>query len=152
VDPADRPRFAELGVIATVQPQWAQTDAVMTELTIPRLGPGRAERQYPFATLARLGRADAGIAAYGKLALSGLTAARARAGLEIGGADAVTWPAGEDGVTAHAFLESKKPSIAGGTEQMQRNGIAERVLGLPREPAVDVDLPFGEVLRRAPLE
>jgi len=55
VDPADRPRFAELGVIATVQPQWAQTDAVMTELTIPRLGPERADRQYPFATLARLG-------------------------------------------------------------------------------------------------
>ena len=55
VDPADLPRFAELGVIATVQPQWAQTDAVMTELTIPRLGPERADRQYPFATLARLG-------------------------------------------------------------------------------------------------
>ncbi|GAA3431226.1 amidohydrolase [Kutzneria kofuensis] len=55
VDPADLPRFAELGVIATVQPQWAQTDAVMTELTIPRLGPARADRQYPFATLARLG-------------------------------------------------------------------------------------------------
>ena len=55
VAPADLPRFAELGVIATVQPQWAQTDAVMTELTIPRLGPGRAGRQYPFATLARLG-------------------------------------------------------------------------------------------------
>ncbi len=55
VAPADRPRFAELGVIATVQPQWAQTDAVMTELTIPRLGPGRADEQYPFATLARLG-------------------------------------------------------------------------------------------------
>ena len=27
----------------------------MTELTIPRLGPARAARQYPFATLARLG-------------------------------------------------------------------------------------------------
>ncbi len=55
VDPADLPRFAELGVIATVQPQWAQTDPLMTELTIPRLGPVRAGRQYPFATLARLG-------------------------------------------------------------------------------------------------
>jgi predicted amidohydrolase YtcJ len=55
VDPDDLPRFAELGVIAAVQPQWAQTDAVMTELTIPRLGPARADRQYPFATLARLG-------------------------------------------------------------------------------------------------
>jgi hypothetical protein len=32
---------------------------------------------------------------------------------------------------------------------MQRNGIAERVLGLPRERAVDVDLPFAEVLKRA---
>ncbi|HEY0495838.1 MAG TPA: amidohydrolase [Kutzneria sp.] len=55
VDPADLPRFAALGVIATVQPQWAQTDPLMTELTIPRLGPVRADRQYPFATLARLG-------------------------------------------------------------------------------------------------
>lgn len=103
------------------------------------------------AALSRLGKVDAGVAAYGKLALAGAAAARARTALEVGGACAVAWDPGDPGAgdPAHAFLESKKPAIAGGTEQMQRNGIAERVLGLPRERAVDVDVPFTEVLRRA---
>ena len=45
IDPADLPRLAELDVTFCFQPQWATTDAVMTDLTLPRLGPGR-ERQY----------------------------------------------------------------------------------------------------------
>lgn len=45
VDPADLPRLAELDVTFCFQPQWAVPDAVMTELTLPRLGPQR-ERQY----------------------------------------------------------------------------------------------------------
>jgi len=110
-----------------------------------------AQLKARIATLSRLDRIDAGVAAYGKLGLAAATAARARAGLEIGGAAAVAWDPAEPGAgaAAHAFLESKKPAIAGGTEQMQRNGVAERVLGLPRERAVDVDLPFSDVLRRA---
>jgi len=45
VDPADLPRLAALDVTFCFQPQWAVRDAVMTELTLPRLGPQR-ERQY----------------------------------------------------------------------------------------------------------
>nr|WP_254923177.1 acyl-CoA dehydrogenase family protein [Rhodococcus sp. OK302] len=103
------------------------------------------------ATMSRLAKVDAGTAAYGKLALAGASVNRARAALEIGGADAVIWDPDVPGAgaVAHDFLESKKPAIAGGTEQMQRNGIAERVLGLPRERATDVALPFSEVLKRA---
>ncbi|MGX7828165.1 amidohydrolase [Actinokineospora sp. 24-640] len=52
VDPADLPRFRRLGVIANVQPFWAQLDPAQTELTIPRLGPERAATQYPLRTLA----------------------------------------------------------------------------------------------------
>ncbi|MFE4601582.1 amidohydrolase [Kitasatospora indigofera] len=51
VDPADLPRFAELGVIANFEPLWAQTDPLMTELTLPRLGPARGARQYQIAAL-----------------------------------------------------------------------------------------------------
>jgi predicted amidohydrolase YtcJ len=51
VDDADLGRFAALGVIPNMQPLWAQLDALMTVLTIPRLGAERADRQYPIKTL-----------------------------------------------------------------------------------------------------
>ena len=55
IDDADLPRFAELGVIATMQPLWAQLDALMTVLTVPRLGPERSDRQYRMRSLAASG-------------------------------------------------------------------------------------------------
>lgn len=57
VDDADLGRFAELGVIPNMQPLWAQMDALMTVLTIPRLGAERADRQYRMRTLESSGAA-----------------------------------------------------------------------------------------------
>jgi predicted amidohydrolase YtcJ len=53
--PQDIARFAQLGVIANMQPYWAQLDALMEVLTVPRLGPERAERQYQLSTLVDAG-------------------------------------------------------------------------------------------------
>lgn len=55
IEPDDVPRFAALGVAANIQALWACLDEQMTELTIPFLGPERADRQYPFADLHRSG-------------------------------------------------------------------------------------------------
>jgi alkylation response protein AidB-like acyl-CoA dehydrogenase len=74
---------------------------------------------------------------------------KAEIGLTLGGAAAVTWSEG-DRLAApfgEAFLSRQAECLAGGSNEIQRNIISERVLGMPREWAADRDLPFRDVRR-----
>jgi alkylation response protein AidB-like acyl-CoA dehydrogenase len=96
------------------------------------------------------GAADATAASLIKLGVGINTPLRAAAAMEIAGRRGIAWADGEPGSAASVnFLNGRIMSIAGGSNQIQRNIIAERLLGLPREPSVDSDKPFREVLRDA---
>jgi alkylation response protein AidB-like acyl-CoA dehydrogenase len=94
---------------------------------------------------------DAAVAAYSKLAAGTFIPIRARLALEVGGSETLAWPKGDDDARRPAlnYLNGRQISIAAGTNEMQRNGIGERVLGLPREPSFDSTKPFNEVLRNS---
>jgi alkylation response protein AidB-like acyl-CoA dehydrogenase len=69
--------------------------------------------------------------------------------LEIAGAAGAAW-SDDDGELTHCgndFLMRQTSCIGGGTTEMARNVISERVLGMPRERAVDRDVAFRDVPR-----
>jgi alkylation response protein AidB-like acyl-CoA dehydrogenase len=110
--------------------------------------------------MAQRARADAakaaagGFANLGKLAQTRILKLAAEIGMDLSGPAGTLWsPDGAvEGRYAEALVFSTASSIYGGTDQVQRNVIGERALGLPREPSPDRDQPFAQTLANAPRE
>jgi alkylation response protein AidB-like acyl-CoA dehydrogenase len=123
-DPHSRQLVAEAHVLATVNRQLATR--LQTATTLGVLPPAAGSLLKLFGSTAHVRTSD-------------IT-------MELAGSSAVVWP-GDDRSAGLGidFLFRQALSILSGTSEIQRNIISERVLGLPREPAPDRDLPFREV-------
>jgi alkylation response protein AidB-like acyl-CoA dehydrogenase len=95
----------------------------------------------------------------GKLAQAELYKRIWECSLDVLGADSLVYeqgyelraPAGGRGdreaLAKYQFLRSRANSIEGGTSEVMRNILGERVLGLPGEPRLDKDVPWKSVPR-----
>jgi alkylation response protein AidB-like acyl-CoA dehydrogenase len=80
------------------------------------------------------GRMNPHLSAGMKLLSTELTQRFSEAGIDLLGTDATLWDADapDGGKWAYQFLYDRSMTIAGGTSEVQRNIVAQRVLGLPR--------------------
>ncbi|OJW25775.1 MAG: hypothetical protein BGO51_17630 [Rhodospirillales bacterium 69-11] len=134
------PRARETGAIADP----AVRQEIAKVLTLAKTAEWTARR----ARAAQVqGRPQGPEGSLGKLIGSHVSRAAAAVHTSISGADAMLSGSDgpHDGTIAEILISFPANSIAGGTDEIQRNIISERVLGMPKEPRTDNDRPFRDV-------
>jgi len=93
------------------------------------------------------GRVQGPEGSLGKLAASYIARAANKVHTAMTGADSMLTgdESPMDGLIAEILISTPAISIAGGTDEIQKNVISERVLKMPKEPRTDTDRPFREV-------
>lgn len=136
------PRARETGKLA--DPVVRQEIAKL--LTLAKCAEWTARRA---RTAQEQGRPQGPEGSLGKLAASHVARAAARVHTQLSGADALLTGSdgAHNGLIAEILVSAPATSIAGGTDEIQRNIIAERVLNMPREASVDTGKPFRDVPR-----
>lgn len=106
-----------------------------------------AARQRMAEWSARRAKGDAAAASTAKLAWTERLKVARDLALELQGPDGmlVGTDAPDGGEAATFALSVPSASIAGGTDEVQRNIISERILGLPKDVQTDRDTPFRDV-------
>jgi alkylation response protein AidB-like acyl-CoA dehydrogenase len=95
----------------------------------------------------KAGKAPGPEGSIGKLAGAQLSRLSSDLGIAIAGPGGQAWDSTRppDGRWAQSVMSAPASRIAGGTDEVQRNIIGERVLGLPKDPQVDREIPFREL-------
>jgi alkylation response protein AidB-like acyl-CoA dehydrogenase len=102
------------------------------------------------AALARsLGQQPGPEGGVGKVFNAELNQMRSNAAMNAAGPASIAWVSGDRVAEgrAHAFLRARGYTIEGGTSEVLRNQIGERILGLPRDVEVDKGVPWKEIRR-----
>ena len=81
----------------------------------------------------------------GKLATVEIANLHTEVSMAIAGASGVAWEDEADAFWQRQALTSLQAGIAGGTTEIQRNIIGDRVLGLPRDISVDRGVPYKDL-------
>jgi len=118
------------------------------------VGEGHALGVVTVEANARIGRGIAGghfrseAASYSKILAGTIGTRIADINFDLAGVSAVAWIDGDElGAHGTAYLQRQAGLIGGGTTEMARNVVSERVLGMPRERVTDRDVPFRDVPR-----
>jgi alkylation response protein AidB-like acyl-CoA dehydrogenase len=128
-----REQVLELGRQASGDPLLRQRVAgVLGQMEIARWTAMRAR------AAARAGRAPGPEGSGGKLRMSDTLKELGDLGIDVEGMAGLT----DEGEWQMLFLTGPSLSIRGGTDEIQRNILGERVLGLPPEPRLDKEGPF----------
>jgi alkylation response protein AidB-like acyl-CoA dehydrogenase len=152
----------ESGMIAKVAQTWRDRPEVRTPARHDRLMTGWVEAEVFRLTGARL-RQKLAVGAPGpegsamKLTFAALAQELSGLEVEMLGEDGLrygdwtlTRPSRVDMTgrdAGYRYLRAKGNSIEGGTSEILRNIVAERVLGMPTEPRVDKDIPWKDIPR-----